>query len=141
MIFQLMLVIMMLLKYMYVQFFSDFPYMKKLGVYTDKLILHEASEDSKLYEEQVNPEHGNDPETPCSPDKTEPVFVEFEEDPRRVLSREWTSFFKFQPLTKIRNYFGEKIAFYFAWSGTLISTLWVPMLLGFAIFIFGIIKR
>ena len=109
--------------------------MKHIGVYTDKLILHEASEESKIMEDQDEDINDEEKFTEQEPE------VDLEEDPRRTLSREWTSFFKFQPLTKIRNYFGEKIAFYFAWSGTLITTLWVPMILGLAIFIFGIVKR
>lgn len=112
----------------------NFPYMKHIGVYTEKLILHEASEESKIMEDQDENSKDEEKFTEQEPE------IDLEEDPRRTLSREWTSFFKFQPLTKIRNYFGEKIAFYFAWSGTLITTLWVPMILGLAIFIFGIVK-
>ncbi len=63
------------------------------------------------------------------------------EDTRKDLDNTWTKFFKYQPLWKIRNYFGEKFALYFAWSGTLITTLWVPTLFGIGIFIYGLYLR
>jgi len=63
------------------------------------------------------------------------------EDARHDLSRCWARSCRFQPLCKIRNYFGEKIALYFAWSGTLIISLWPPMLFGFAVFLYGLYLR
>lgn len=111
----------------------NFPYMKKLNVYTDSLILHDASELCKIMEDEIETK-ADDVEN-LGIQETKNDF-----DPRKVLHEQWTAFFKFQPLTKIRNYFGEKIAFYFAWSGLLITTLWAPMILGLAIFIYGIVK-
>lgn len=61
-------------------------------------------------------------------------------DPRKNLHDTWLKCFKFQPLWKVRNYFGEKIGLYFAWCGVLITTLWVPVLLGVVVFVFGIIS-
>ena len=63
------------------------------------------------------------------------------EDARHELDRTWAKSCRFQPLWKIRNYFGEKIALYFAWSGTLIISLWPPMLFGFAVFLYGLYLR
>ena len=40
-----------------------------------------------------------------------------EEDRRKELHETWLANLKFQPLWKIRNYFGEKIGLYFAWLG------------------------
>lgn len=98
-------------------------------MYTDSLILHEASIRSKLREEDDKGEKEDD-------EAAQQVV-----DPRRDMDDTWTKFTKFQPLWKIRDYFGEKIAFYFAWSGTLTTTLWIPMLFGFAIFIYGLVMR
>lgn len=39
---------------------------------------------------------------------------------------------------KIRNYFGEKIAFYFAWVGILIMSLWIPAFIGLGVFSYGL---
>ena len=58
-------------------------------------------------------------------------------DARKDMNDTWTRFFKYQPMWKIRNYFGEKIAFYFAWSGMLISSLWLPTLFGLGVFAYG----
>jgi anoctamin-5 len=59
-------------------------------------------------------------------------------DLRQELADTWCRWFKFQPLWKIRNYFGEKLAFYFAWIGLLTNSLVVPSLLGSGVFIFGV---
>ena len=45
---------------------------------------------------------------------------------------------KFQPLRLIRDYFGEIVAFYFAFMGAFIATLWLPSLVGIIFFIVGL---
>jgi hypothetical protein len=48
---------------------------------------------------------------------------------RRILDQTWASLknlFKNQPLWRVRDYFGEQIALYFAFCGFLIRTLWIP---------------
>jgi hypothetical protein len=65
-------------------------------------------------------------------------------DTRRALNRRWASFknlFRFQPMWIIRNYFGEYCAFYFAWLGTFISCLWIPVIFGIIIFCISIVDR
>ncbi|XP_033742824.1 anoctamin-4-like isoform X4 [Pecten maximus] len=103
------------------------PYLMMKDVYTDAFILHEESERSKQREELKKEFFKEEDE------------MELDSDPRKDLDDTWTKYYKFQPLWKIRNYFGEKIALYFAWSGLLVTSLWIPTLFGFAIFLFGLI--
>uniref|UniRef100_A0A2C9M9K5 Anoctamin n=1 Tax=Biomphalaria glabrata TaxID=6526 RepID=A0A2C9M9K5_BIOGL len=84
------------------------------NVYTDTLVLHDELTKTDL------------------PSETQTV------DKRKELDEKWSRFYKFQPMWQIRNYFGEKIGLYFAWTGVLITTLWIPMLFGVAVFIYGL---
>ncbi|KAH3830061.1 hypothetical protein DPMN_103298, partial [Dreissena polymorpha] len=102
-------------------------YMMMEGVYTDKFVLHEESAYDPDADSKINAALPQDKNT-------------LKLDPRLDLQLTWPRFFKFQPLWKIRNYFGEKIAFYFAWSGVLITSLWLPMLFGFAVFLYGLVE-
>uniref|UniRef100_A0A8C4X8J1 Anoctamin n=1 Tax=Erpetoichthys calabaricus TaxID=27687 RepID=A0A8C4X8J1_ERPCA len=61
------------------------------------------------------------------------------EDSREELDKKWAkASFKLSPLTKIRNYFGEKIALYFAFVQILHLTLIFPAFLGLCIFVYGL---
>ena len=65
-------------------------------------------------------------------------------NPRKELREAWCTWravLKFQPIWKIRNYFGEKIALYFAWAGMLLTCLWIPAVFGLACFIYGLSIR
>lgn len=62
-------------------------------------------------------------------------------DMRSELSKEWAEFkniIRFQPLMKIRAYFGETVALYFAWLGTVISSLWLISVIGVIFFFIGL---
>lgn len=50
----------------------------------------------------------------------------------------WSAFYRPQPLERIRNYFGEKIGFYFAFMDFYIKTLLFPSLMGLVAFFYGI---
>ncbi|CAG2218056.1 unnamed protein product [Mytilus edulis] len=100
------------------------------GVFKDAFPLHEESSKSKFKEETMECFKEGRPD-----DEEEDLKI----DPRRDLDDTWTKLYKFQPLWKIRNYFGEKIALYFAWTGMLTSSLWIPTIFGFCIFLYGLI--
>ncbi|XP_065175071.1 anoctamin-7-like [Sycon ciliatum] len=63
---------------------------------------------------------------------------------RSELYRTWGdwrhgNWYRFQPLDHIRNYYGEKIAIYFAWLGYYTSVLILPSIVGLIVFIIGLI--
>ncbi|KAK8766436.1 hypothetical protein V5799_006784 [Amblyomma americanum] len=63
------------------------------------------------------------------------------EDTRARLDHQWRKLVGGQPLDCIRDYFGEKISFYFAWVGTFIASLVVPAVIGLGVFFFGVIEK
>ncbi|KFM64133.1 Anoctamin-7, partial [Stegodyphus mimosarum] len=80
------------------------------------------------------------------PSEMEPVsFSEMraaaDPDLRLELAKKWGKTCGKQPINEIRNYFGEKVAFYFAWISTLMASLWVPAVLGTLVFIYGVTRR
>eukprot|EP00163_Fabomonas_tropica_P023978 TRINITY_DN4151_c1_g1_i7.p1 TRINITY_DN4151_c1_g1~~TRINITY_DN4151_c1_g1_i7.p1 ORF type:complete len:860 (-),score=163.98 TRINITY_DN4151_c1_g1_i7:135-2714(-) len=63
------------------------------------------------------------------------IFPLHEDLVRKQLLEAWAKNWRKQPLTKIRNYFGGQVAFYFAWLGFYTTWLIVPSVLGLALFI------
>ena len=62
-------------------------------------------------------------------------------DARSYLQENWASLknlFKFQPLSEVRDYFGEKNALYFGFVGSFITMLWFPSLVGLFFFMLGV---
>eukprot|EP01135_Chromosphaera_perkinsii_P007078 Nk52_evm17s684 gene=Nk52_evmTU17s684 len=60
---------------------------------------------------------------------------------RSALYHKWAhigNIFKYQPIHLIREYFGEKIAFYFAWMGFYVTWLIVPSLIGLLYLFYGL---
>ena len=60
---------------------------------------------------------------------------------RSLLFHEWAAFrkmFKLQPLDAVRDYFGVKIALYFAWLGFYTTLLIPPSIVGFMVFFYGV---
>lgn len=47
-------------------------------------------------------------------------------------------FYKRQPISLIRNYFGETVGFYFAWLGFYTNWLFAPAFVGFIVFLYGL---
>ena len=50
----------------------------------------------------------------------------------------WRRWYKYQPLHRIRNYFGEKVAIYFAWIGMYTSCLVPAMFFGLIVLCYGL---
>ncbi|XP_072040866.1 anoctamin-4-like isoform X2 [Amphiura filiformis] len=105
------------------------PFMLMKKAFTEAFILHEESPYEYMEEEEVEQ---------LRAESVQRGDFDPKQDPREEMQRTWCRWFKYQPLWKIRNYFGEKISFYFAWAGCLASMLWVPMLLGLAIWGYGL---
>ena len=60
---------------------------------------------------------------------------------RRILFEywgKWRKWYKYQPLHRIRNYFGEKVAIYFAWIGMYTTCLIPAALFGLAVLFYGL---
>lgn len=66
--------------------------------------------------------------------------VTAESNDRKLLYEEWASysvFYKYQPISLIRKYFGEKVGLYFAWLGVYTQMLIPAALVGVIVFLYG----
>ncbi|XP_060682951.1 anoctamin-7-like [Hemiscyllium ocellatum] len=105
------------------------PYLVMKKAFKAAFILH----DLKLCEFDVASSQSSQQDSGDTKPTTPPM------DEWTVLNNLWANtYLKFQPLWKIRNYFGEKIALYFAVMETLLISLIIPVLLGLGIFIYGL---
>ena len=67
--------------------------------------------------------------------------VRLYDNDRLTLATTWAKFskmFKYQPFELIRDYFGEKIGFYFVWLGFYTRWLIPAAIAGFIVFIYGV---
>ncbi|XP_076315841.1 anoctamin-7-like [Tachypleus tridentatus] len=123
-------------------FYQGLAYLLMKEAFKDAFILHDKSREDKSVEplpsSQVTPvKLSNDIEFPATYEPPRTV-----QDTRAILHRQWTGFCRHrQPLDMVRDYFGEKIAFYFGWVGTLITSLWMPALLGIIVFSVGVARK
>ncbi|XP_026138664.1 anoctamin-7-like [Carassius auratus] len=81
------------------------------------------------------PLHEGPFEMPKTP--VDPQFLNMRQILHHYWAR-WACWRKYQPLDHIREYFGEKIALYFAWLGFYTGWLLPAAVVGFIIFLFGI---
>jgi hypothetical protein len=123
--------------------YEGLPYMLNQGYFDDAFILHEQSTHNlnlQLVVEAVN-KHIFDRKDMNIIDSLSTNSDLIYDDNRKELHYRWaklTNIFRFQPMMAIRNYFGEETAFYFAWLGCLISTLYLPTIIGIIFFGIGL---
>ena len=68
--------------------------------------------------------------------------VDSKDSMRYALLKEWASLkklLKLQPLDAVRDYFGVKVAMYFAWLGFYTNMLVFPAVIGLIVFIYGLV--
>ncbi|XP_054706945.1 anoctamin-7-like [Uloborus diversus] len=103
-------------------------YLLMIGVFQDAFPVHDASAVEPRSLKLANHEESS-PDSPTH------------EDLRLVLSKKWATLCHKHPIHEVKDYFGEKIAFYFAWVSTYMMSLWIPSVLGILVFAYGYTER
>ncbi|EEC05263.1 conserved hypothetical protein, partial [Ixodes scapularis] len=106
-------------------------YLLMKNVYLDAFVMHDRSALEPVYV----------PGEPTSTRDRDYGSGRTVKDTRTSLDSHWRKLMGGQPLDSIRDYFGEKISFYFAWVGTFIASLVVPAVIGLGVFFFGVIEK
>jgi hypothetical protein len=119
--------------------YSALPYMLKKNYFDDAFVLHEETKSSKAFKDVIVHIMKNESNYSLKANELVPRLLEQlknnkedeknDKSSRRILDQTWASLknlFKNQPLWRVRDYFGEQIALYFAFCGFLIRTLWIP---------------
>ena len=111
---------------LFLLFSIGLPYLLMIGAFKDSFPLHDPSAME-----------------PGSIDEIQKYVADYVPyvDLRACLKKKWGGVCSKQPVDEIRDYFGENIAFYFAWVSTLITSLWIPAILGLLVFCFGLKTR
>lgn len=122
------------------------PQLLHRGVYTDAFVLHDPSfKDGSAavsfgstgrLEEVGSGKPSEVDHHEASSDERRSLCPSM--DYRTGLDRRWPNVLRVQPMSLIREYFGEEIALYFAWSGLLSFSVFLPSLFGLAIFFYGL---
>lgn len=113
-------------------------------VYTDAYVLHdesvEADKDGSKSELRSKVSAGDSTRLSFRGTSSKSKRLEklYKLDERHKLDVLWPRVLAYLPLNRIRNYFGEEISLYFAWSGTLMFSVLVPATFGVAIFAYGL---
>ena len=115
------------------------------NIFEESFVLHDQTSHSIFLKVIDDFKRENKGYSPTSIEYLENIVKQFSlthhEDTRAFLQDQWGSMknlFKFQPLSIIKNYFGEKNALYFGFVGSFISMLWLPAIVGTLFFILGI---
>ncbi len=109
--------------------------------FDDAFILHDESERQLKYINRIIEHVNKVNETNNSSVKPLELLDPPKNDTREFLRFKWANLkrmFSPQPLWEIRDYFGELNAYYFAWIGTFVSTLWLITILGVAALGYGL---
>ena len=129
--------------------FPGLHYMLEYKYFSDAFIMHDETNQPKEFDKMIfemTRQHATNDANhlellkSIAENKKEDSIL----DTRLMLGKTWAGMrnvFRFQPLWHVQDYFGEYIAFYFAFCGSLISSLWILTITGIAIFIVGTIYQ